>query len=139
MEVPFLKRNIFQRILGLPATPKPANPDCWHFSDGKLIIDLAKAPQLQADGGAIRIEGGDLPLRVLVMTAEGGAYRAYHNRCTHSGHRRLDPLPGVGLQCCSVGKSTYDPEGKPIYGPAPESIKTFPVEVDGDRLIVTID
>lgn len=139
MEVQFLNRNIFQRILGLPATPKPADPDNWRFSDGKLTIDLTRTPELKSKGGAIRLEGGDLPMRVLVVARGEGEYQAFHNRCTHIGHRRLDPLPGGGVQCCSVSKSTYDAEGNRIYGPAPEPIRTFPVEVDGDRLIVAID
>ncbi len=139
MDVQFLNRNIFQRIFGVPATSKPANSDCWRFSDGQLTIDLTKAPELKTSGGAIRLEGGDLPLRVLVTAGDDGEYRAYHNRCTHVGHRRLDPLPGSGVQCCSVSKSTYDADGNKIYGPAPEPIKTFSTAVDGDQLTIAID
>jgi len=139
MEIQFLNRGIFQRIFGVPATSKPSNPDCWRFSDGQLTIDLTKAPELKNSGGAIRLEGGDLPMRVLVVAGEEGEYQAFHNRCTHIGHRRLDPLPGGGVQCCSVSKSTYDAEGNKIYGPAPEPIRTFPVEVDGDRLTIVLE
>ena len=139
MSVQFLKRTIFQRILGLPATAKPADPGCWHYSDGEVTVDLTRTPELQTQGGAIRLEGGDLPMRILVMAGDEGEYRAFHNRCTHVGHRRLDPLPGGGVQCCSVSKSTYDPDGKPIYGPAPEPIRTFPVEVDGNQLTIVME
>lgn len=140
MAVSFLKRNIFQRILGLPATAPPKNPGCWQYADGKLTIDLTQALELQNQGGALRLEGGGLPLRVLVVSSGDGQYQAFHNRCTHIGHRRLDPLPGgEGIQCCSIGKSTYDGNGQVIYGPAPDSIKTFVAQVDGDQLTVTID
>lgn len=140
MEIKFLKRNILQRILGLPKTPKPANTAGWRYADGRLTIDLKKTPELKSAGGAVRIEGGNLPLRVLVMAGNDGRYHAFHNRCTHLGHRRLDPVPGTAtVQCCSVNKSTYDLEGRNVYGPAPEPIRAFPVEVAGDVLTVLID
>src|SRR5512136_3298492 len=108
MTVKFLNRSLLQRLFGLPATGMPQDPQCWTFSGGKIQIDLARAPELKAPGGALRLEGGRLPRRVLVVRAEDGRFHAFHNRCTHLGHRRLDPVPGTGtVQCCSVNKSTY--------------------------------
>ncbi len=55
------------------------------------------------------------------------------------GHRRLDPVPGTNtVQCCSVSKSTYDLDGTKVHGPAPDPINTYPVSVEGDKLIATI-
>jgi len=139
MEIKFLQRSFFQRLLGKPVTPKAKNPNCWSYSDGKLSIDLKNAPELGKPGGAIRFEGGDLPVRVLVFFGKDAKYRAFRNRCTHMGHRRLDPVPGTNtVQCCSVNKSTYDYEGKKVYGPAPEPIMNYATTLDGDRLVVTI-
>jgi Rieske Fe-S protein len=136
----FLNRNILQRIFGVPATPRPRDPQCWTFSDRKIIIDLKRAPELERLGGALRLESGRLPLRVLIVHGEDGAYYAFHNRCTHLGHRRFDPVPGTGtVQCCSVGKSTYAYDGRKIYGPAPEPIHTLKTEFDGERLIVSLE
>ena len=68
------------------------------------------------------MEGKNMPNRVLVVHGEDGEYRAFHNQCTHLGHRRLDPVPGTNtVQCCSVNKSTYDTEGTKIYGPGAAS------------------
>ncbi|WP_092347100.1 Rieske 2Fe-2S domain-containing protein [Desulfuromusa kysingii] len=68
-----------------------------------------------------------------------GEYRAYHNRCTHIGHRRLDPVPGTNtVQCCSVNHSTFDCCGEKMAGPARHSIKSFPVENDQGKLIISI-
>ena len=139
MEIKFLERSFFQRLLGKPATPEPKNPNCWRYSDGKLSIDLKNAPELGKPGGALRFEGGDLPMRVLVFLGQDGKYRAFRNRCTHMGHRRLDPVPGTNtVQCCSINKSTYDYEGKKVYGPAPEPIMNYSTTLEGDRLIVAI-
>jgi nitrite reductase/ring-hydroxylating ferredoxin subunit len=137
MAVKFLNRSFFQRIFGLPATPKPIDPQCWSFGDGKVVIDLNRARELDKPGGALRVESGGLPMRMLVVRGDDGAFYAFHNRCTHIGHRRLDPVPGTGtVQCCSVGKSTYTYDGKKVYGPPTGPIKTFKVEVEGERLIV---
>jgi nitrite reductase/ring-hydroxylating ferredoxin subunit len=136
----FLNRNIFQRIFGVPATPRPRDPQCWTLSGRKVSIDLKRAPELEAPGGALRLEGGRLPLRVLIVHGEDGAFYAFHNRCTHLGHRRLDPVPGTGtVQCCSVGKSTYRYDGRKVYGPAPAPIDTLKVELDGERLVVSLE
>ena len=139
VQVTFLKRNLLQRILGVPATPRTQDPGGWAFSGEKLVIDLKRTTQLEKPGDALRFEGRGLPDRVLVVLGEDGAYHAFRNRCTHLGHRRLDPVPGTQtLQCCSVSKSTYDLEGKRIYGPAPRPITAYAAEREGDKLIVTL-
>ena len=139
MDIKFLKRNFFQRLLGISATAKPEIADCWTYANGKLTIDLSKTSELKAPGGAVRFEGNNLPLRILVVCGEDGEYLAYHNRCTHIGHRRLDPVPGTGtVQCCSVNKSTYDTDGNNIFGPAPQPITRYTVEKAQDKLIVSI-
>ena len=139
MDIKFLKRSFFQRLLGVSATAKPETDDCWIYADGKLTIDLGKAVELKSPGGAIRLEGKNLPERVLIVYGEDGEYRAFHNRCTHLGHRRLDPVPGTDtVQCCSINKSTYDSGGNKIFGPAPHRIKRFPVENHQEELIIKI-
>ncbi len=139
MAIKFLKRSFFQRLLGLSATAKPEIEGCWKYAAGKLTIDLNKAPELKAPGGALRFEGKDLPRRVLVVCGEDGAYRAFHNRCTHLGHRRLDPVPGTtAVQCCSMSKSTYDAGGNTTFGPAPHPITLYPVKKEQDILIISV-
>ncbi|WP_321369607.1 Rieske (2Fe-2S) protein [uncultured Desulfuromusa sp.] len=134
-----VKRSFFQRILGSPATQEPAAANCWNYENGQLFIDLQRAPELQISGGALRLEGGSLPLRILVVNSEDGEYRAYHNRCTHIGHRRLDPVPGTNtVQCCSLNHSTFGCHGETIDGPARRSIQSFPVEKDQEKLIISI-
>ncbi|MBA3013102.1 MAG: Rieske 2Fe-2S domain-containing protein [Proteobacteria bacterium] len=139
MKIKSSKRNFFQRILGLPVTSEPKDSTCWSYSDGKLILDLKKVPELKNPGGAIRLEGRDLPERILVFFGEDQQYYVFKNRCSHVGHRRLDPVPGTNtVQCCSISKSTYDFDGKKIFGPAPHSVIKYSAVVDGDKLTATI-
>ena len=140
MAIQFLKRNFFQRLFGISATAKPRHPDCWRYADRRITVDLAKAPELADADGALRLEGGNLPVRVLVIADGNGEYHAFHNRCTHAGHRRMDPVPGTGtVQCCSVGKSTYDRAGKKIFGPTPDPISVYPVSKEDGYLIISIE
>ena len=133
-----LKRNIFQRILGLCATRPPADGGCWTLESGKIVVDLARAPELAEANGAVRLEGKNLPERVLLTRGEDGAYRAFKNRCTHMG-RRLDPVPGAGqVQCCSVNKSTFENDGKCVSGPGKKELATYPVTVEGGKLEITL-
>jgi nitrite reductase/ring-hydroxylating ferredoxin subunit len=139
MTVKFLQRSIWQRIFGIPATNKPHDDEGWRFESGQLIISLDRIPELTRAGTAVRFEGKNLPARVLVLFDENKQYQAFHNRCTHFGHRRLDYVPGTEtIQCCSVNKSTYTFDGNKIHGPTPKAVQTYPVEINEKELRVQI-
>ncbi|THB68146.1 MAG: Rieske (2Fe-2S) protein [Desulfovibrio sp.] len=138
MEIKVMKRGFFNRILGRPATGLPSQPDCWTQENGTIRIDLAKAPELAEPGGALRIEDEKLDQRVLVVHGMDGSYHAFANSCTHGG-RRLDPVPGTGtVQCCSVGHSTFDYQGKLLAGMAKEDITRYACSVENGMLTVDL-
>ena len=131
--------KIFKRILGICETKPPVNHDCWKHISGTVEIDLSKTPELREKGAAIRLEGTALPIRLLVVCNGDDQYRAFENRCTHYG-RRLDPLPGQPfLQCCSIGKSTFDFSGSNVFGPGTGPIKSYPVKRNGEVLLISLD
>ena len=139
MTVKFLQRSIWQRIFGISATDKPQDESGWHYESGQLTISLDRIPELTRSGTAVRFEGKSLPARVLVVFGEDKQYQAFHNRCTHFGHRRLDYVPGTEtVQCCSVNKSTYTFDGNKIHGPDPRPIHTYPVDVGERELRIKI-
>jgi nitrite reductase/ring-hydroxylating ferredoxin subunit len=139
MTVTFLERRIWQRIFGISATARPEDESGWRHESGQLAISLDRIPELTRPGTAVRFEGKSLPVRVLVVFGENKQYHAFLNRCTHMGHRRLDYVPGTEtVQCCSVSKSTYTFDGDKIHGPAPEPIRTYPVEVGERELRIRI-
>lgn len=132
--------SFFKKLFGICETRPPSDSGCWSYSDGKLKVDLSRASELAAPGGAIRIEGGKLPKRVLVIHGDDGAFHAFPNRCTHVGHRRLDPLFGSGkVRCCSVGQSEFDYEGHRLAGSAKDDIQPFEVTVEGETLVVAVE
>lgn len=130
--------GIFKRIFGICETSLPQNPNCWRYDNGTVKIELASAKELATPGGAIRLEGGELPTRLMVVHGTDGAYHAFANKCTHFG-RRLDPLPGrPQVQCCSVGKSTFEYGGTQVAGPAKGDLTVYPVESRNGTIFITL-
>lgn len=138
MEPIILKRNFFQRIFGLCATHPPADDGCWTFSNNCVEVDLSRAPELSIPFGAIRLEGENLPVRLLLVREKDDIFHAFHNKCRHMG-RRLDPVPGTKtVQCCSIGKSTYDFTGQVMSGSSKKEISTFLTTLKGEKLVITL-
>lgn len=130
--------GFFKRLFGICKTQEPADPGCWNYIEGAVEVNMARAPELNEDGTALRFEGGNLPKRVLIVR-NGESYKAFHNCCTHGG-RRLDPIEGdAAVQCCSIGKSEFDDCGNVVGGTAKKPIDVFPLRVEDGRIIVDIN
>lgn len=105
---------------------------------GGIRIRLDQVPELQRNGGAIYLKGKGLKHPVLIIhDGTGDSFLAFVNRCTHIGHRKLDPVPGKQIiRCCSICHSTYDFDGKRLSGPAKHPLKRYKIDlVDGELLI----
>jgi len=130
--------KLLKRILGICETPQPSDSGGWSYAEGILSVQLERMPELRRPGGAVRLEGGGLPRRILVVRGIEGAFHAFSNRCTHMG-RRLDPLFREGrLECCSVSRSTFTYTGEPVSGAAKTSLETFSVMTEGDALRIPL-
>ena len=70
------------------------------------------------------------------MHGEDGEYYAFKNRCTHA-KRRLDPVSGTpNVQCCSVGKSTFEYDGKVVSGSAKKNLTIYSITVEDGKLVI---
>jgi nitrite reductase/ring-hydroxylating ferredoxin subunit len=131
--------SFFSRILGRCTTKPPSRADSWSFTSGRLELDLDRTPELSQPGGALRLEGSGLPARVLVVRGLDGGFHAFHNKCPHGG-RRIDPLADRPVvECCSVGRSTFDYQGGLISGSAKKDLKAFQVEQVDNKLRVILE
>jgi nitrite reductase/ring-hydroxylating ferredoxin subunit len=102
------RREFADRLKGVPQTQLPVIEGVWIFSDEIRSLDLAKLPELENLGGAVRIEGQILSDPILVVLGEDGNYFAFKNVCTHAG-LMIDPVAGtLTLECYSLSSSTYD-------------------------------
>jgi phenylpropionate dioxygenase-like ring-hydroxylating dioxygenase large terminal subunit len=131
--------GFFKRLFGICRTKPPADPNCWRYAEGRIELDLSRTPELAESGGAVRLESGEMPVPLLVVRSDEGSLHVFPNRCTHIGHRRLDPVPGKGvLKCCSVGQSEFDYEGRHVAGPAEGDIEPLNHELHDQKLIIPL-
>ena len=129
--------GIVRSIFGICET-EPLSPDLWSVEGNKVRVKIGQAPGMSREGGAVYLKKGEgLDKPILIVRTEGDQYLAFADRCTHIGHRKLDPVPGEHkLRCSSLSHSTFDYEGKRIGGPAKESLTRYEVEPrDGDLLV----
>ncbi len=134
-----LKRNIFQRLLGVCITAKPEAADCWFYAHGRVTLDLTRAAELADPGTGLRLESKELPERLLIVHGVDGKFYAIKNRCPHAG-RRLDPMPNEpAVQCCSVGKTTCDYEGKVLAGSVNEPLVLYPCDLNGQTITIAME
>jgi nitrite reductase/ring-hydroxylating ferredoxin subunit len=132
------QRAVFDRLAGNPLTDLPQDAGAWVFEDGELTLDLARLPELESLGGAVRIEGDLLPDDVLVFLGEDEAYYAFKNACTHAG-RKIDPVTGeMVLECCSVNGSRYGYDGAVLSGPAEAPLTAYPAALEGSVLHIIL-
>jgi nitrite reductase/ring-hydroxylating ferredoxin subunit len=109
--------------------------------DGDLVIvSLSAADPLNPVGGAVRItfgDGGDAEIRMVIVHAQDGTYRAFADRCTHNG-KELDYLPEAQKLQCRSGQAQFDLEGNVLRGPARRALPVYPARREGDQLLVVV-
>ncbi len=127
--------KFLKRILGICETPL-ADSGSWRMAEKQIIADLNKIPSLSKPGSAVRLEGGKLPCRILLVHGTDGNHYVFVNRCSHMG-RRIDPMAGeAALCCCSVSKSMYSYDGKVISGPAKGPLQALPAQINSETGIL---
>jgi nitrite reductase/ring-hydroxylating ferredoxin subunit len=127
-----------KRIFGISETPPPGTDAGWKVANQAIKIDLNQMPEIAHPGSAVRLEGKGLPVRILVVHGNDGDFHAFANRCTHMG-RRIDILPGTDrIECCSVSKSTFDYNGRPLGGAAKKPLQVFDITVSDAELTINL-
>jgi nitrite reductase/ring-hydroxylating ferredoxin subunit len=130
--------SIFKRIFGICETKPPEDAESWNYSGGRINIDLNLVPELSQPGSAVRLEGDDLPERILVVHGNDGRFYAFKNECQHKG-RRIDPFPDTfSLRCCSVSKATYHYSGEVISGPAEGPLEKYLTHEENGKLVILL-
>ena len=102
----------------------------------KLGIALDKAEALKTVGGSaiLEIKGR----QVLFVRDSDATVRALDPTCTHLKCLVFWDAKLKRIRC-PCHDSAYDLDGKVLAGPAPRPLKTFPAELSGDRVILTLE
>jgi cytochrome b6-f complex iron-sulfur subunit len=129
--------SFFKAILGKCET-KPLSPELWSVEGGKVVVKLSQKPDAIPKGGAAYLQGKGLQEPLLIVHTDDDKYLSFTNRCPHM-KRKIDPVAGEAkLRCCSVFHSKFDYDGKPLSGPAKESLKRHQVELSQGNLVLTV-
>lgn len=112
-------------VAAVPVTPE----------QGRVRLRFLHHPALLEPGGSLRIRPAGESLPVYVLALDNGEYAAVSPICTHQGCT-VD-IAGRHLVCPCHG-STYERDGTVVRGPAPESLRRFPVQRTDDGIIVNV-
>lgn len=127
----------FVKALGGVCDTEPLSQDLWSLEGDVVRVKLSGRQDIIERGGGTYLQGKGLARPILVVRTDDDNYLAFTNRCTHIGHRKIDPVPGQKtLRCCSLFHSTFDYEGRRLSGPAKDPLTRHEVVLDkGDLLI----
>lgn len=104
---------------------------------GELRVPVAAAPWVRGGQGtlAVGIEGRDD--KVLVFRGPDGALAAVDMTCTHRGCD-VDYVATDGRLECPCHGSEFSPAGAVLEGPAERPLRSYPVDVMGEEIVVLV-
>ncbi len=98
--------------------------------------DLAPGAALRAD---LKREDGVVHAFAIVRTEDGEVY-AIDDTCSHADVSLSEgDIEGCEIECWAHGSRFDLRTGKPNVLPAMTPIRTYPVRVDGDAILVNVD
>lgn len=78
--------------------------------------------------------------KALALFQVNGAWRALDNACPHAGGPLCEGSVADGVVTCPWHGSQFTIEtGAVVHGPAQKAVKTYPVEIRGDDVYVTLE
>lgn len=108
---------------------------------GHVVLDLKKTSDLTIVGGSVKLEfihpDDGTPAKIILVHPENSSYLAFSNSCSHKGKELEYDHETKKLHCVS-GHSGFDLSGKVLKGNAERPLKDYPIELEGDILIVRI-
>ncbi len=110
----------------------------YRISQGILILDLVKIPDLKLKGGAVKLELVDRDLKIIVAKTGMNKFVALRDRCSHGG-RELEYFHDQSIfRCVSFGHSRFDTEGQVIKGPAKNMLLKYNISLINDELQIML-
>ncbi len=110
---------------GMFAAPPPLR------SDGVEELDVGSVAEIEAKGSRLFRFGRE----PCIVVASSGKFHALSTVCTHLGCL-VAWVPRSHQLACPCHRGSFDLEGNVIEGPPPRPLTTFPVAVQGDRVVV---
>lgn len=109
------------------------------FGNGKIIVDLARTPELRRTGAAFRIVDGERKVNLILIHAGRGEYAAMDRSCTHGGAQCTYNPKHRTVQCTSLNHAEYDLEGRLLHGRTHGNLRSYPTQLSGSKLEITLE
>ena len=114
----------------------PARSHDARVQAGKIRVPVARYPELERDGGRLKVRAGDATVFLVRESTPGGGLLALSAVCTHLGC--IVQPSGDGFRCPCHG-STFGASGELRGGPARRALRRFPVDIDGDDAVIDLN
>jgi Rieske Fe-S protein len=120
------------------ATPSVA-PDAYDIREDKSIeIHVNKVRELAHVGGSVKILDSNIDDSLIVVRTAEDSYVAASIKCTHRGVEVEYRADEKCFKCASLGGSRFKKNGEKMRGFAKGPLKTYPVSLEGDILLVRL-
>ena len=114
-------------------TPKAATSDSTEKKADEKQTSLTLSAADFANTNYKVVEAPGLKSSIIVWKSNDSRYTAHLMKCTHMGANMS--VVGGGIVCPSHG-SKFDLNGNVTGGPAKTNLTSFPVTVEGDKIMV---
>lgn len=103
--------------------------------DGKLLIPKTDFMKNEKHLEYITVRNENLQFPIYVFRFSEEEYAALYLRCTHQGNE----LNAYGDKLvCSAHGSEFDNKGIATSGPATEPLRSFPIHIDNQNIIISL-
>jgi nitrite reductase/ring-hydroxylating ferredoxin subunit len=129
-------------VTGIPplcCTTQGLPPVSVTIENGKITVDLSRAPELRRTGAAFRIVEVDRKVNLILIHAGHGHYVAMDRSCTHGGAQCTYNPKRRTVQCTSLNHAEYDLGGRLLHGRTHGDLRTYPTRVAGTTLEILLE
>ena len=105
------------------------------FAGDDLIVSRSDLLKKDDHLKYVIVRNDNLKFPIYLFHSSDGKYTALHLQCTHLGYE----LNAFGDKLvCSAHGSEFNNKGEVTNGPASEPLRSFPVRVDGQNILISL-
>ncbi|MBR9999861.1 MAG: Rieske 2Fe-2S domain-containing protein [Cyclobacteriaceae bacterium] len=129
--------NGCKAITGNSDTPL-ISENAYTINQGYLVLDLDRIPELEPDGGSVKLELTSRDLKIIVARTGKNSFVALRDQCTHGGREVEYKHDESIFRCVSFGHSKYGNSGEVIKGPAKTGLEKFTTSLVEKKLEIKL-
>jgi nitrite reductase/ring-hydroxylating ferredoxin subunit len=109
------------------------------FEPGRIMVELARVPELRRTGAAFTIVDEGRKVNLLLIHAEHGRYVAMDRACTHGGAQCTYNPKRHTIQCTSLNHAEYDLQGTLLHGRTHGNVRTYETKSSSSTVEIMLE